>query len=102
MDDWMNNPKLKNLDPAKLAMLSYLATEGSKKSRSEMMPFLMSLMNNKGSNGIDFSGEEQNLMLDVLMQQLSPEERKKSRNHYKNDFCFLKKIILPSHLGKAI
>ena len=62
MDDWMINPKLKNLDPAKLAMLSSLATEGSKKSRSEMMPFLMSLMNNKGSNGIDFSGEEQNLL----------------------------------------
>ena len=91
MDDWMNNPKLKNLDPAKLAMLSSLATEVSKKSRSEMMPFLMSLMNNKGSNGIDFSGEEQNLMLDVLMQQLSPEERKKAETIIKMTSAFSKK-----------
>ena len=80
MDDWMNNPKLKNLDPAKLAMLSSLATEGSKKSRSEMMPFLMSLMNNKGSNGID-----------VLMQQLSPEERKKAETIIKMTSAFSKK-----------
>ncbi len=56
-----------------------------------MMPFLMSLMNNKGSNGIDFSGEEQNLMLDVLMQQLSPEERKKAETIIKMTSAFSKK-----------
>ncbi len=77
-NNWMNNPKLKNLDPAKLALLSSLATEGASKSQSEMLPFLLSAMQTADKKGINFEGEEKNLLLEVLMQQLSPDDKKKA------------------------
>lgn len=91
MNDWMNNPKLKGMDPAKLALLSSLASQGVSKNKSELLPFFMSAMNTAKSNGIDFEGEEQQLLLDVLMEQLSPEEKRKAENIIKMTSAFRKK-----------
>ena len=51
----------------------------------------MSAMNTAKSNGIDFEGEEQQLLLDVLMEQLSPEEKRKAENIIKMTSAFRKK-----------
>lgn len=90
MDNWMNNPKLKDLDPAKLALLSSLASEGANKKQSEMLPFLLSAMQAADSNGINFEGDEKNLLLEVLMQQLSPDEKKKAETIIKMTSAFKK------------
>lgn len=78
MENWMNNPQLKNMDPAKLKLLSSLAAEGTKKGRNDMLPFLMSAMSMTQQKGMDFSESERSLLLDVLMQSLSPEDKKKA------------------------
>lgn len=90
MDNWMNDPKLKNLDPAKLALLSSLASEGSNKKQSEMLPFLLSAMQSANNNGINFEGEEKNLLLEVLMQQLPPEDKVKAETIIKMTSTFKK------------
>ena len=43
--DWKNNPKLAGLDQNKLRMLQNLADQGSQKSASDMLPFLLSAAN---------------------------------------------------------
>lgn len=91
MDDWMNNPKLKNLDPAKLAMLSSLATEGSKKSRSEMMPFLMSLMNNKAQMELIFQVKSKISCLMYLCSNYLQKNSKKAETIIKMTSAFSKK-----------
>lgn len=40
-DDWRNNPKLAQMDKAKLDMLQNLAAQGNNKSANELLPFLM-------------------------------------------------------------
>lgn len=90
MNDWMNNPKLANMDPSKLALLSSLASQGVNKNKSELLPFFLSAMSTAKSNGIDFQGEEQQLLFDVLLQQLSPEEKRKAENIIKMTSAFRK------------
>ena len=90
MNDWMNNPKLKNMDPAKLALLSSLASQGVNKKQSEMLPFFLSAMSTAKEKGLDFQVEERNLLMEVLMQQLSPDEKRKAENIIRMSSAFQK------------
>ena len=56
--DWMNNPRLAGIDPAKLSMLQALAAQSSGKSQSEMLPFLMAAASSARQEGRQFSQEE--------------------------------------------
>ena len=91
MDNWMNNPMLQNMDPAKLQMLSSLASEGVNKNKNEMLPFFLSAMNNAGKQGLDFNADERTLLMQVLMQNLSPEEKKKAETILQMTSAFQKK-----------
>ena len=75
--DWKNNPKLAGLDQNKLRMLQNLADQGSQKSASDMLPFLLSAANQGKNNGLRFSSEEVSLILEVLKKGKSPEETAK-------------------------
>ncbi|HJB29307.1 MAG TPA: hypothetical protein IAA06_11015 [Candidatus Blautia faecavium] len=75
--DWKNNPKLAGLDQNKLRMLQNLADQGSQKSASDMLPFLLSAANQGKNNGLRFSSEEVSLILEVLKMGKSPEETAK-------------------------
>lgn len=75
--DWKNNPKLAGLNQNKLRMLQNLADQGSQKSASDMLPFLLSAANQGKNNGLRFSSEEVSLILEVLKMGKSPEETAK-------------------------
>ena len=75
--DWKNNTKLAGLDQNKLRMLQNLADQGSQKSASDMLPFLLSAANQGKNNGLRFSSEEVSLILEVLKMGKSPEETAK-------------------------
>lgn len=75
--DWMNHPSLKNIDAAKLQMLMSLADQGKNKSKSELLPFFMAAASKSRTNGISFSPEETDLILNVLKQGRSAEEAAK-------------------------
>lgn len=75
--DWMKNPKLAGMDPAKLEMLQNLANQGSQKSQQELLPFLMSLSNPGNQNGLSFQPNEANAIIEVLKMGKSPQEQAK-------------------------
>ena len=53
--EWMNDPTLAGIDPAKMALLNSLVQQGSKKNQNEMLAFLMSAAANSKRNGLQFS-----------------------------------------------
>lgn len=73
-DSWMGHPNLSGMDPAKLAMLQSLASQGSQKSQNDMMPFLMSVMSGQKGNGMKFSSDEMGQIIEVLKIGKSQEE----------------------------
>lgn len=90
-DSWMNNPALNNIDPVKLQILSSLASEAGKKSPNEMMPFFMSAMNQTAEKGVNFTQPERELLINILMQNLPPEDKKKAETILRMTSAFQKK-----------
>lgn len=75
--NWQNNPRLANMDKSKLEMLQNLAEQGTGKSASEMLPFLMSAASRGKNNGLKFSSDEISAVLEVLKAEKSPQEAAK-------------------------
>lgn len=92
---WTKDPALGNIDPAKLQMLSALASEAGTKSSSDMLPFFLSAMNRTNEAGAGFSEPEKELLLNILMQKLSPEEKKKADTILRMTSAFQKKSDTP-------
>ena len=73
-EDWKKDPKLEDIDAAKLDMLQKLAEKGSGKSASDMLPFLMSAAASGKKNGLNFSQNEISAVLEVMKTRKSPQE----------------------------
>lgn len=73
-EDWKKDPKLEDIDAAKLDMLQKLAEKGSGKSASDMLPFLMSAAASGKKNGLNFSQNEISAVLEVMKTGKSPQE----------------------------
>lgn len=74
MSDWMNDPKLSGIDPAKLAMLQSFASQGSNKSQNDLLPLLMATANSSKKKGMQFTPQEISMIIDVLKVGKSKEE----------------------------
>ena len=75
--NWQNDPKLAGMDKTKLEMLQNLAEQGTGKSASDMLPFLMSAASRGKSNGLQFTSDEISTVLEVLKMGKSPQEAAK-------------------------
>ena len=75
MNDWMNNPAMKNIDPIKLELIKTAAPKTSGKSGKELAPIMMALISGANKQGIRFTPEEMTLILDILKDGKSKEER---------------------------
>lgn len=75
MLDWLNNPALKNMDPAKIELFKLAASQVEGKSGNAMAPIMMSLIMNANKKGIQFTPDEISLILQVLKQGKSPAEQ---------------------------
>ena len=74
---FQNNPAFDNLSPEKLAFLMNFANAKKPTQMQEMMPFLMSSMNQAKKENIQFTPSESDLLIEILKQSLSPAEAKK-------------------------
>lgn len=74
--DWINDPALKNMDPAKLELFKIAASQVTGKSGNALAPIMMSLITTANKKGIQFTPDEISLILQVLKQGKSPEEQK--------------------------
>ena len=68
MNDWMNNPAMKNIDPIKLELIKTAASKTSGKSGKELAPIMMALISGANKQGIRFTPEEMTLILDILKE----------------------------------
>jgi hypothetical protein len=70
----MENPKLSGLDKDKLQLLQKIAEQGTGKSPSELLPFLLGYIRSDKNKALSFSQAEISLLLEVLKSGKSPEE----------------------------
>lgn len=75
--DWMQDEKLQGISQQKLEFLRQFAAQGSSKSQTELLPFLMAAASRGKNSGIRFSQEEVSLILAALKQGKSKKEQEK-------------------------
>ena len=75
MNEWMNNPAMKNIDPIKLELIQMAASQTAGKSGRDLAPIMMALITNANKKGISFSGDEMSLILDIMKDGKSKDEQ---------------------------
>lgn len=76
--DLLNNPQLQNISPEKLALLMNLAqTNSPRETPQEMAASLKNASETAQKQGINFSSSERDMIVEVLKQNMSPQEQKK-------------------------
>ena len=74
---WMNHPAVSDIEPAKLAILISFAESAKGKKPEKILPLLMQANAQIKEQNLTFSKKEQNLLLDVLTEDMSDEDKKK-------------------------
>lgn len=80
MNEWMNHPTMKTLDPIKLELFQMAAKQTTGKSGKSMVPVMMSLITTANKKGIQFTAEETSLILEILKEGKSEAEKKQIDN----------------------
>lgn len=75
MNEWMNHPLLKNMNPVKYNLIQMAASRTAGKSGKELMPVMMALITSANKQGIQFTPEEMTLILDIIKEGKTPEEQ---------------------------
>ena len=75
MDEWMNNPALKGIDPAKLELIRMAAARTRGKTGRDLAPVMLALITNDSRQGIRFSPDEVTLILNILKEGKTKEEQ---------------------------
>lgn len=70
----MNHPGLSGIDPAKMALLQNLVSQGAGKSQNEMLNFLTGAANTSQQQGLQFTPDEMDMVVEVLKAGKSPQE----------------------------
>jgi hypothetical protein len=72
---WTNNPKLRNIDPRKMAILLDLMRQAEGKPMEQMLPILMAANKRLQQQNMTFTKDETDVMLEVLTKNMSPKEK---------------------------
>lgn len=72
---WSNNPKLKNVDPRKLAILLELVKEAEGKPTDKLIPLLVNTNKKLQQQNMTFTKDESDLMIDLITKNMSPKEK---------------------------
>lgn len=75
MNEWMDHPAMKNIDPAKLELIKMAAQKTSGKSGRDLAPVMLALITSANKQGIRFSPDEVSLILEILKDGKSKEEQ---------------------------
>lgn len=77
MDDWMNNPKLNEMDPLKVELMKTIAAQSKGKKMNEMAPLLMAAVQKANAQGVSFTPGEFELVVEIMKSGKPAEEQKK-------------------------
>lgn len=79
-DEVFNAQNTNGISPEKLAFLKAMSARQTGGNAKDMMAALMSASNTAKKQGVSFSDSERDMMLEILLKSLSPEESKKARS----------------------
>lgn len=71
---WMQDPLVKDISPAKLNFLSQLFVEGKGKSQKEMMAFFLPMMKKAKAENLSFTQTEISACIQAIKKHSTPEE----------------------------
>lgn len=77
MEDWLNRPELKQIDPIKLELLKTVITKTKGKTANDLPPILLSLIMAANKKHIQFSTEEISVIMELMKEGKSSEEQNK-------------------------
>lgn len=75
MEEWMNHPAMKNLDPVKLELIRTAARQTEGKSGKALAPVMLSLIVSANKRGIRFTTEETDLILAIMKEGKTDSEK---------------------------
>lgn len=78
--DWTTHPGMNNLDPLKREIIRTAAKQVQGKSGNQMATVMMALITSARKHNISFSPEEISLILEILKDGKSPDEKKQIDN----------------------
>ena len=73
--NWMNDPAMKQIDPAKLELIRMTAEQTAGKSGRDLVPVMLALISGADRQGIRFTPDEMTLILKILKSEKSKEEQ---------------------------
>ena len=78
ISDLLKQGNMGNISPEKLKFLMQFENQNHSGNAKEMASELSKAANNKKKEGIEFSENERDMMINILKQNMSEEERKKT------------------------
>ncbi len=74
-NSWSDNPRLKNIDPKKLAILLELVQDADGKPMDKLIPLLMNTQKKLQKQHLSFTKEESDLMIEILTKNMNAKEK---------------------------
>ena len=74
MQDWMKDPSLSGIDPAKLAMLQSFDSQGAGKTQNDILPLMMTAAASSKKKGLQFTQNEIDMIINVMKSGKSQQD----------------------------
>ena len=91
MNSWMNHPAMNNIDPLKLELIRTASKQTQGKSGKNLAPVMMTLITGANKKGIRFTNDEISLILEILKDGKSAEEKQQIDQMIRMISSYLKK-----------
>jgi len=75
--NWKQDPRLRNMNPQKLSMLTEFAKRVESTPKDQLVPTLLNLNVEASKKGIQFSNEETDLLITIMSANMTANERKR-------------------------
>ena len=75
--EWFQDPRIKNIAPAKLTFLLKLAEQIEKKNKKQAMPILFGAVASASRQNLQFTPEEFQMIFEIMKEGKSEEEKRK-------------------------
>ena len=70
--NWKQDPRLKNMNPKKLSLLTEFAKRVETTPKDQLLPTLLSLNAEASQKGIQFNDEETDLLISIMSANMNP------------------------------
>ncbi|MEI3220397.1 MAG: hypothetical protein V8S08_13180 [Lachnoclostridium sp.] len=91
MNEWMNHPAMKTIDPVKLELIKTAAAQTAGKTGNSLATVMMALITSANKKGIRFTQEEVSLILEILKDGKTKEEQMQIDRMVKMVTSYMKK-----------